>query len=377
MAIGVKVAARDYNIAGNLENFQMERYADRNDVRWFHPEFQPYLTGVADTEIAEGNTLYLCDDSIPLETRRKTRQGIYDLFDQIKKAELEAHPEWRDAGEYREYTVPGCEKEPETSCRVLVRTPKDVKEGERLPVIFYCMGGALVMVCPSMHALERMSCTHHAVIVCPVFRSCIDAPYPAAINDVHAAYKWMVENAGELHIDTEQVIIYGGSSGGHLASCLNFRLKEYAGYGVHPRGTILIDPVLDNRFTKPCHKMCFHMNDARSYMTFTKKYVGEVNFGSPYLPPDCFANYATVEDCRGLPPMFVHTVEHDAERDVAFEFVQKLLAAEVYTEFHEWGGGFHAIQQVTDSDYVQRYTSLIDGQIKDCLQYDLRRLWNK
>lgn len=377
MALDIKTAKRDYNISGELEQFRLEQYIDRTDVRWFHPEFQQYLTMVKETEICEGNTLYMCDESIPLETRRAARQSLYDMFEKMKQQQLDADPACRDFGETKTYEAPGCEEEPDTSVKVLVRTPKNRAAGEKSPVIFYCMGGALVMVCPAMHALEALCQKHNAVVVCPVFRSCVDAPYPAAINDVHAAYKWMVEHADMLGIDTDKILIYGGSSGAHMASCLSFRLKRYGGYGVHPRGVILIDPVLDDRYVYPSHKMIFHMNDARSYHTFTKQYIGETNSGSPYLGPEAFANRATAEQCRGLPPMFIHTGEHDEERDVVFAFAQKLFAAGVWTEVHEWGGCFHAIEQVPDSEFVKRYVALLDNTIEECWRYDFRRLWSK
>jgi acetyl esterase/lipase len=376
MSLGVKVAERDHSIIGELDAFEVTRYIDRNDPRWFHPELQNYVAMCLEMETAEGNTLWLCDDSIPLAERLAVRQGIYDAFEGMKQQALDAAPELRDFAENKTYEASGCEEDPDTSVQVLVRTPKARKAGEKSPVIFYCMGGALVLACPAMHPIPELCLKHNAVVVCPLFRTSVDAPYPAAINDVHAAYKWMIENAEKLGIDTDQVIIYGGSSGAHLASCLTFRLKRYGGYDVHPRGCILIDPVLDDRYTLPSHRMLFYLNDSRTYHTFNKHYVGETNFGSPYIGPEAFANHALPEECRGLPPMFIHTGEHDAERDVVFEFAQKLYAAEVWTEVHQWGGCFHAIQQVTDSDLVKRYEALVDSSIEDCLKYDLRRLWN-
>jgi len=60
------------------------------------------------------------------------------------------------------------------------------------------MGGALVMVCPAMHPLERLCYAHKAVVVCPVYCSSVDAPYPAGINDVHAGDIWILAHAEEL-----------------------------------------------------------------------------------------------------------------------------------------------------------------------------------
>lgn len=47
-----------------------------------------------------------------------------------------------------------------------------------------------------------------------------DHPYPAAIDDVMRAVRFLRAAAGELGIDPARVGAFGGSAGGHLASCL-------------------------------------------------------------------------------------------------------------------------------------------------------------
>ncbi|MFD0989905.1 alpha/beta hydrolase fold domain-containing protein [Mariniflexile jejuense] len=43
------------------------------------------------------------------------------------------------------------------------------------------------------------------------------APAPAAIEDVRCALIYIIKNAKALNIDTNKIVIMGGSSGGHLA----------------------------------------------------------------------------------------------------------------------------------------------------------------
>ncbi|MDR1226688.1 MAG: alpha/beta hydrolase [Prevotellaceae bacterium] len=43
------------------------------------------------------------------------------------------------------------------------------------------------------------------------------APAPAAIEDVHCAIAYLVQNAKELHIDPTKIVTRGSSAGGHLA----------------------------------------------------------------------------------------------------------------------------------------------------------------
>src|SRR5690554_4322685 len=49
-------------------------------------------------------------------------------------------------------------------------------------------------------------------------RSSSDAPYPAQINDVKAAVRFLRAHADDYHIDASFIGITGFSSGGHLAS---------------------------------------------------------------------------------------------------------------------------------------------------------------
>ncbi len=44
-----------------------------------------------------------------------------------------------------------------------------------------------------------------------------ESPWPAQINDVKAAIRWMRANAGRLGIDAEKIVIEGNSAGAHLA----------------------------------------------------------------------------------------------------------------------------------------------------------------
>lgn len=60
-------------------------------------------------------------------------------------------------------------------------------------------------------------------------RASSDAPYPAQINDVKAAIRFVRANADQYHIDASFIGITGFSSGGHLASLAGTTngVKEY------------------------------------------------------------------------------------------------------------------------------------------------------
>jgi acetyl esterase/lipase len=54
-------------------------------------------------------------------------------------------------------------------------------------------------------------------VVTVQYRNAIDAPAPAAIQDVRCAMAWIKRNAAKYNFDANRVIPWGGSAGGHLA----------------------------------------------------------------------------------------------------------------------------------------------------------------
>jgi acetyl esterase/lipase len=52
------------------------------------------------------------------------------------------------------------------------------------------------------------------------YRPSTEAPFPAQIEDVRAAVRFLRANAGRYHIDPDRVGVWGDSSGGHLAALL-------------------------------------------------------------------------------------------------------------------------------------------------------------
>jgi acetyl esterase/lipase len=52
------------------------------------------------------------------------------------------------------------------------------------------------------------------------YRSALDAPYPAAIDDVRQAVAFVRAHAGEFGVDPRQIAALGWSAGGHLAGLL-------------------------------------------------------------------------------------------------------------------------------------------------------------
>ena len=58
------------------------------------------------------------------------------------------------------------------------------------------------------------------VCVAPEYRLVPEAPWPAQIDDIRMALRWMVDHADELGIDPERIAVEGNSAGAHLGLLL-------------------------------------------------------------------------------------------------------------------------------------------------------------
>jgi acetyl esterase/lipase len=88
------------------------------------------------------------------------------------------------------------------------------------PVIVAIHGGAWMMcdkndlqVLPMLEGLKR-----GYAVVAVNYRLSQEALFPAQIQDVKAALRWVRANAAEYGFDVDRIAAWGGSAGGHLAS---------------------------------------------------------------------------------------------------------------------------------------------------------------
>ena len=348
---------------------------DRSDVRWAHPELaQWWEYGIA--SFIAG----LCNEEIPLEERKRklaermerTIKGYqekgYDPF-----TGTDSKPASNGYGVLREYHAKGCPEAPEDDVKLWVLEPAEKSDAPR-PVLFYVMSGALFAHHPGVFTdILRWGARFNCVVVVPYYRTPLDAKYPSQINDIHATYLWMLEHAEELGIDPDNVTLFGESTGAHLALCTAFRLKRY---GITPRGCVVNDAMVDDRTCFESSKIYKDKcNTFRTHAMYSA-YVGEENIGSSSLGPEAFANRATVEECKGLCPMFINIGESDQDRDATMEFARKLYEARVPCSLHVWEGSAHATMLFArHTGMAQCFWDTLFNDIRCCMSYDMRRPW--
>lgn len=340
-------------------------YDDRTDPKWAHPDLIAGYTLFADQRMCDGNS-QMNDPSLTREERIAVKTNLYK---DILAAPL---PE-NDKVVRTLYTIKGL-NEGDPNIPVYVVKPVNFKR-KKSPVLFGIGQGGMLANNYNMlwSIMEPLILEHNVTLVYVEARTGIECDFPAPIDEYQAGYQWMQANAEELDIDPDNVAVYGDSGGGYTGLCFAFRCKRV---GLKPKGFLIKEPIVDDRMCFPSNRIIQGGWDAadihRTFMTI----VGRANAFSPFLGPEVVPGHATVDDCKGLAPIFLHTLELDPDRDACLDFVRKLYEAKVYAQFHSWAGAAHgAFHVMTDSRIKKVFDAVCYTELADMFAYDFRRDW--
>jgi acetyl esterase/lipase len=247
--------------------------------------------------------------------------------------------------------IPGRSGDP----AVRVRIYRPVDAGEVLPGLLEIHGGGFIMGdLEMMDAFcDRVAAELRAVVVSVEYRLAPEHPYPAAVEDCHAALTWLAANTGELGVDPERIAIAGQSAGGGLAAATALMARDRGGPALCFQ--LLEIPELDDRLDTVSMTafvdtpLWNRPNAVRSWSWYLgdDDRPGSVDV-SPYAAP------ARAEDLSGLPPAFVSVMEFDPLRDEGLIYAMRLLQAGVSTELHAYPGTFHGSGLVADAAVSKR-----------------------
>ncbi|MGW6032696.1 alpha/beta hydrolase [Gordonia terrae] len=211
--------------------------------------------------------------------------------------------------------------------------PASVKAGI---VVLYLHGGGYVMGSLNSHGRLMAHVAHHCAA--PVygldFRRAPEHPYPAALDDVRAAYVELLAAGWK----PGQVVLAGDSAGGGLVLALLGLLRD-AGEDV-PAGGIILSPWLDLALTGESMELLAERDPwttKPTLDTFGKFYAGDVPRDDPRVSP-------LYMDFAGLPPLLIHVSSSEILFDDATRARDRAVAADVDVEFRSWEGVPHVFQ---------------------------------
>jgi acetyl esterase/lipase len=252
----------------------------------------------------------------------------------------------------------------EGAVKVRVYSPEHGKSGAAL---LWIHGGGLVIGSPMQ---DDQFCADTArelgiVVVSTSYRLAPDAPFPAALDDCHAAWTWILRSAAALEIDPGRVAIGGQSAGGGLAASLVQRIHD-AG-GVQPIAQWLFCPMLDDR-TAARHEL-----DAVGHFVWNNRanrvgwsgYLGGAA-GSDRVPE--YAVPARRDDLRSLPLAWIGTGDIELFFDEDKAYAQRLTEAGVNCTLDVVAGAPHGFESIASGTALaQAYLSRARAWLREQL----------
>lgn len=170
------------------------------------------------------------------------------------------------------------------------------------------------------------------------YRLAPEHPHPAPVEDCYAGLQWMFGHADELGVDTDRIVIVGGSAGGGLAAGTTLLARDRGGPRV--AGQMLHSPMLDDRNTSYSTRQMAGLgvwDQTMNQMGWTAL-LGDRQGGQDVSP---YASPARATDLSGLPPTYVDVGSCETFRDEAVDYAIRLWQAGGQAELHVWPGGFH------------------------------------
>jgi acetyl esterase len=253
---------------------------------------------------------------------------------------------------FEDRTIPGPEGAPPVAVRIY--HPKQAATASRPGVLYIHGGGFCVGDIETEHAgAAGVALVADAVVVSVDYRLAPEHPFPAGLEDCHAALVWMVGEADALGLDPQHVGVMGQSAGGGLAAGLALLARDSGGPALCYQ--VLGIPELDDRLeTASMHQFTDTplWNRPNAEMSW-RYYLG----GSEGPVPDEVSPYAApsrAEDLTGLPPAYVSTMEFDPLRDEGILYAMGLLEAGVSVELHQFPGTFHGSALVAQAEVSKR-----------------------
>ena len=198
-----------------------------------------------------------------------------------------------------------------------------------LPIVMWIHGGGWVLSdIDTSDASCRGLCNKiSAMVVSPDYRRAPEAVFPAAHDDVLAAWRWTLANAGTLGGDASRTGIGGESVGGAMAAATVLQLVE-AG-DLPPQALVMVHPLTTGR------QFGDSMEDSADARPLNRPLLSWMLMHAFQGEPDAMKSLLVEllewdgRQLTTMPPTLVVTAERDPLRSQGWQFLGMLQAAGV------------------------------------------------
>jgi acetyl esterase/lipase len=204
-----------------------------------------------------------------------------------------------------------------------------------IPAVLFIHGGGWRSGDRSQHVpLAQQVAAKGYVTITAEYRLSPEALYPAGVNDLKTAIKWVKANAHQYHIDTTKIAVWGFSAGGQLAALIGTTNNSplFKGDGCLDKYSDKVDAIIDADGTLAfIHPESGEGDDTKGKSAATA-WFGYTKTERPELWNQAGALYHVN---RSTPPiMFINSAVarmHAGRTDM----IKKLDSLHIYHEVHE------------------------------------------
>ncbi len=167
------------------------------------------------------------------------------------------------------------------------------------------------------------------------YRVAPEHPYPAALEDAVAAYRWLLEQGWF----SDQIILAGDSAGGGLAMALCHYIKDH---GMQmPCGIVAMSPWTDLTASGESYDSNYERDPlfgkTRDSLIYNKDYVGDHDPMDAYISP-------LFGDFRGFPPMLIQVGSYEMLLSDSTSVAAKVREQGGKVRISVYDGMFHIFQ---------------------------------
>jgi len=200
-------------------------------------------------------------------------------------------------------------------------------------VIFYLHGGGYVIGSINTHRemVARLSRASAARALAIDYRLAPEHPFPAAVDDAVAAYRWLVGSG----VNPRRIVVAGDSAGSGLTMATLVALRD-AGEPL-PAAGVCLSPWVDQEGTGDSmsgNAAVDPIVERDGLVQMAKRYLGEAGARTPLAAP----LYA---DLTGLPPLLIQVGAAETLLDDSVRLDARARAAGVDSTLEVWDDMIH------------------------------------
>jgi len=200
-------------------------------------------------------------------------------------------------------------------------------------VVLYLHGGGYVIGSPRSHRhlAAAIATAGQAAALLLDYRLAPEHPYPAAVDDAAAAYRWLLDQG----IAPGQIVIAGDSAGGGLTVAALLALRDAR--LPQPAGGVCISPWVDLTCSGASYRTKAGADpivQRAGVEEMARAYLGTAAPRTPLASP-LFA------DLRGLPPLLIHVGSDEVLLDDSTQLADRARAAGVDATLEVWDRMIH------------------------------------